>query len=153
MHCKWKEHLFIGCDDIAWDIVRYEFMIHLFLHTRYSQVCLLTVSLANGLDYRCNLELLVLVDCSLQAGTCINCFSSGMTCSVVPFWERLVLYRFRVLRTSAWYSWSPGFRSWHWDQVSSQVSRGVLHHLETNSGMVSYFQSCYGRILQCLYRS
>lgn len=66
MHCKWKEHLFMGYDDIAWDIVRYEFLIHIFLHTRCSHVCLLTVSLTNGLDYRCNLELLILVERSLQ---------------------------------------------------------------------------------------
>lgn len=85
MHCKWKEHLFMGFDDIARDIVQYEFMSHLFLHTRYSQACLLTVSLTNGLDYLCNLELLVLVERSLQAEACINRSSSGMTCFVAPF--------------------------------------------------------------------
>ena len=154
MHCKWKEHLFMGYDDIARDIVQYEFMSHLFLHTRYSQACLLTVSLTNGLDYLCNLELLVLVERSLQAEACINRSSSGMTCFVAPFWESWVLCRVRVLRTPAWYVWNPGFRSWHWDQVSCHVFFcGVLHHLEANSGMVSYFQSCYGRILPCLYSS
>lgn len=121
MHCKWKEHLFMGYDDITWDIVQYEFVIHLFLHTRYSQVCLLTVSLTNALDYRSNLQLLFLVTRSLQAERCINCFSSRMTCFVAPFWENWVPCRVRVLRTPAWYAWSPGFRSWHWDQASCQV--------------------------------
>jgi hypothetical protein len=38
-----------------------------------------TVSLTNGLDYRCSLELLVLVQRSLQAQISINWLSLGMT--------------------------------------------------------------------------
>jgi len=77
--------LFMEYDDIAWDIVRYEFMSHLFLHTRYSQVCLLTVSLTNGLDYRCNLELLLLVEHSFRQKLALIAFRQGWRVSSLRF--------------------------------------------------------------------
>jgi hypothetical protein len=155
MHCKWKEHLFMGYDGMARDIVQYEFMSHLFLHTRYSQACLLTVSLTNGLDYLCNLELCFLLSAVFRQKLALIALRQG--------WRVLSL-RFERAECCVVFECLGRLLDMH-EILGSDLGTetrylvtffffcGVLHHLEANSGMVSYFQSCYGRILPCLYSS
>lgn len=109
------------------------------------------MSLTNGLDYRSNLELLVLV----------KTLSSGRNLHYLLFVKDGVFLSLRLGRAECRVAFECLERLLDMHEVlgsdlgteTRYLARffcGVLHHLEANSGMVSYFHSCYGRILPCL---